>query len=117
MAIIIQTGKSNTQDAIENGKYLFFDRSNKIKKSNHYIFDGEYIIVPGEGIFIPKYYNGKFNLHQRAYALTSNKIINKYLFYFISKNWKNFYSFSVGSTVPSLRLFHDHELKNINFHL
>jgi type I restriction enzyme S subunit len=86
MVVIIQTGKSNTEDAIKKGKYPFFDRSNKIKKSNDYIFDGEYTIVPGEGIFMPKYYSGKFNLHQRAYALTSNKILNKYLFIFIFKN-------------------------------
>ena len=104
MAIIIKTGNANTQDAIENGRFPLFDRSKNIKKSNIFIFDGEYTIVPGEGIFIPKYFNGKFNLHQRAYALTSMKENNKYIYYFILKFFKKFYNYSVGSTVPSLRI-------------
>ncbi|ALA97783.1 type I restriction enzyme, S subunit [Spiroplasma kunkelii CR2-3x] len=105
--IKIKTGKSDTKNALEIGKYTFFDRSEKIKRSNKYIFHGEYIIIPGEGSFLPTYFNGKFDLHQRAYALTSvnkSKIINKYLFYFIIKNNKNFNTFSVGTTVSSLRL-------------
>ena len=108
MAIIgIQTGKSNTEDAQEKGVYPLFDRSQVIKRSNKYLFDGEYVIVAGEGNFKPKYYNGKFDLHQRAYCLKSMNtevINNKYLYYLVLKNYQIFSDYSVGSTVPSLRL-------------
>ena len=108
MAIIgIQTGKSNTEDAQEKGVYPLFDRSQVIKRSNKYLFDGEYVIVAGQGNFKPKYYNGKFDLHQRAYCLKSMNtevINNKYLYYLVLKNYQIFSDYSVGSTVPSLRL-------------
>lgn len=65
----ISNGKSNVQDNVQNGKYPLFDRSEIIKASNKFLFDCEAIIIPGEGRFIPKYYMGKFDLHQRAYAL------------------------------------------------
>ncbi len=66
----ISTGKSNTEDAVPNGKYAFFDRSKIIKRSNQYLFDCDAIIIAGEGqTFLPKFYSGKFDLHQRAYAI------------------------------------------------
>jgi len=45
----ISTGKSNANEAIEHGKYAFFDRSKTIKKSSRFIFDCEALIIPGEG--------------------------------------------------------------------
>jgi len=67
----ITTGKSNREDSLkEDGIYTFFDRSEDIRTSNKYLFDTEAIIVGGEGQkFIPKYFVGKFDLHQRAYAI------------------------------------------------
>ena len=66
----ISTGNANTEDAVENGAYAFFDRSKIIKRSSTYLFDCEAIIIAGEGAtFLPKFYFGKFNLHQRAYAI------------------------------------------------
>src|SRR5690606_16448250 len=84
----------------------FFDRSQEIRKSNRYLFDTEAIIVAGEGSdFIPKYYVGKFDLHQRTYAIMDfEKMIGKYLFYYIYNFRQYFLSQAVGSTVKSLRL-------------
>ncbi|MCL8212264.1 hypothetical protein LD125_00470 [Mesoplasma sp. JKS002658] len=119
MAIIgIQTGNSNTEDAQEKGIYPLFDRSQVIKRSNKYLFDGEYVIVAGEGNFKPKYYNGKFDLHQRAYCIKSTdttKLSNKYLYYLILKNYQIFNNYSVGSTVPSLRLSSFNWINKISF--
>ena len=97
------TGKANSQDNIPNGKYPLYDRSNNIKRSDIFILDGAFTIIPGEGIFEPKYIDGKFNLHQRAYAICSNVFLPKYLFYLLTKKSKLFYKYAVGSTVPSLR--------------
>jgi len=104
----INNGKCNAQDAKDNGVFPLYDRSTEVKKSDKYLFDCEAIIVPGEGAnFIPRYYHGKFNLHQRCYCIHSFRNVNgKYLFYNILANKDYFKSVAVGSTVPSLRLNH-----------
>ncbi|CEG11407.1 hypothetical protein MSIBF_A1420018 [groundwater metagenome] len=48
------------------------------------MFDSEAIIFPGEGKeFIPRYFKGKFDLHQRAYAITPKEpsLHLKFFFY------------------------------------
>lgn len=102
----ITTGSSNRIDSNLDGEYTFFDRSQDIRSSNRFLFDTEAIIVPGEGQeFIPKYFKGKFDLHQRTYAIMDFGNINgKYLFYSITYNKKHLDSQAVGSTVKSLRL-------------
>ena len=103
----ITNGKCNAQDAVENGEYPLFDRSVNAKRSDKYMFDKEAILVAGEGkTFLPKYYNGKFDLHQRCYAIFdfANGILPKYVYYYIQWNQAYFQSVYTGSTVPSLRL-------------
>ncbi|HDS4874342.1 TPA: restriction endonuclease subunit S [Citrobacter koseri] len=102
----ITTGSSNRQDSTLEGEYTFFDRSEDIRSSDRYLFDGEAIIVPGEGQdFIPKYFVGKFDLHQRTYAIMDFPTCDgKYLFYAIHYFRAHFLSQAVGSTVKSLRL-------------
>lgn len=102
----ITTGSSNRQDSNLDGEFTFFDRSLDIRTSDRYLFDKEAIIVPGEGQeFIPKYFKGKFDLHQRTYAIMDfDEIDGKFLFYSISFNSNHLNSHAVGSTVKSLRL-------------
>lgn len=103
----ITNGKTNSQDAVMDGKYPLFDRSISIKRSDKFLFDGEAIILPGEGSeFIPRYYNGKFDLHQRAYAIFAdeNQVYSPYLYQFLFANRSIFAQTAVGSTVKSLRL-------------
>ena len=102
----ITTGSSNREDSNLDGEYTFFDRSIDIRYSNRFLFDAEAIIVPGEGQeFIPKYFIGKFDLHQRTYAIMNFDNQNgKFLFYSISYNSNHLNSHAVGSTVKSLRL-------------
>lgn len=101
----ISTGKCNREDAEEAGIYPLFDRSQEIKKSNSWIKDCEAIIVPGEGTsFMPRYYVGKFNLHQRCYCIEpKNKNTGKYIFYSLMLNRIYFLYVATGATVPSLR--------------
>ena len=102
----ITTGKSNRQDADEKGIYPFFDRSQEVKKSNIWLKDCEAIIVPGEGTsFFPKYYKGKFDLHQRCYCVEPKQSgIGMFLYYVLLLNRHYFLSVATGATVPSLRL-------------
>ena len=67
----------------------------------------EAIIYAGEGqSFYPRYYNGKFALHQRCYAITdfASCILPKYCYHFMNTLNSYFVRNSVGSTVPSLRM-------------
>ncbi len=110
----IKTGKSNANQAIPNGQYMFFDRSKKTKKSNRYLFDCDALIIPGEGsTFLPKHYSGKFDLHQRAYAIFNfEKYINiNFVENYLNFNHKYFERVAVGATVKSLRLRHFQELQ------
>lgn len=102
----ITTGSSNRQDSHMNGKYTFFDRSEDIRTSDTYLFDGEAVIVPGEGQdFVPKYFVGKFDLHQRTYAIMNfESCYGKFIYYAIYHFRGHFLSQAVGSTVKSLRL-------------
>ena len=102
----ITTGSSNRQDSSLDGKYTFFDRSEDIRTSSIYLFDGEAIIVPGEGQrFEPKYFIGKFDLHQRTYAIMDfASHSGRFLFYMIDYLKVYFLNQAVGSTVKSLRL-------------
>ncbi|MFL9829741.1 restriction endonuclease subunit S [Flavobacterium sp. ST-87] len=102
----ITTGKSNREDSDLEGEYTFFDRSEEIRRSDIYLFDCEAIIIAGEGSdFTPKYFNGKFDLHQRTYAIMNSKDIDgRFLQYQIHLFRKYFLDQAVGSTVKSLRL-------------
>lgn len=101
----ISTGRCNRQDAEEEGLYPLFDRSQEIKRSSVWLKDCEAIIVPGEGTsFIPRYYKGKFNLHQRCYCVEPKHInTGKFIFYTLYFNRSYFLSVATGATVPSLR--------------
>lgn len=101
----IRTGKCNREDAEEGGIFPLFDRSQEVKKSNTWLMDCEAIIVPGEGTsFTPRYYKGKFNLHQRCYCVEPRqKGTGKFLFYMLMFNKAYFLSVATGATVPSLR--------------
>lgn len=101
----ISTGKCNREDAEEDGIYPLFDRSQEIKKSSVWLKDCEAIIVPGEGTsFIPRYYKGKFNLHQRCYCVEPKiSKTGKFIFYTLMLNRIYFLYVATGATVPSLR--------------
>ena len=104
----IQTGKSNTQDAVDDGTYPFYVRSPIIYRSNRYLFDKEAVITVGDGVGTGKVYhyvNGKFDLHQRAYAMTDfQNMIGKYFYYYFSSHFYNrIASLTAKTSVDSVR--------------
>ena len=101
----VKTGSKNVQDNIQDGKYKFFDRSVEIKHLNTFDFDETAIIYPGEGSkFLPRFFSGKYSLHQRAYSIYDININNNYLYYYLSLQNNHFLKYAVGSTVKSLRM-------------
>lgn len=104
----IYTGKKNNQDKIENGIFPFFVRSQKIERINSYSFDGEAILVPGEGNLgsIFHYINGKFDFHQRVYKVSDfNGIDGKYTYWYFRMYFgQHALQNTVKATVDSIRL-------------
>lgn len=105
----IKTGKRNGDEQVKNGKYPFFVRSNVVARIDSYSFDGEAILVPGEGGIgaIFHYVNGKFDYHQRVYKISdfAKPIYGKYVYYYMQRYFGEYaLSLSVKATVDSLRL-------------
>ena len=106
----ITNGNGDVQDAqtdYHEWLFPFFDRSGEQKYFDTYSFDKEAIIYAGEGQnFMPRYYNGKFALHQRCYAITdfADIIIPQYCYHYMKTLNSYFIRNAVGSTVPSLRI-------------
>ena len=104
----IGTGKSNTQDQVDDGKYPFYIRSDVPVRSNKYLYDCEAVITIGDGNIgkVFHYVNGKFDLHQRCYKITDFKDIwGKYFFYYFStKFYDRAMKMTAKATVDSVRL-------------
>ena len=104
----IGTGKSNTQDQVDDGKYPFYIRSDTPVRSNKYLYDCEAVITIGDGNIgkVFHYVNGKFDLHQRCYKMTDfQDILGKYFFYYFStKFYDRAMKMTAKATVDSVRL-------------
>ena len=87
----IRTGKRNGNEHITNGKYPFFIRSQEVQRINSYSYDGEAILIPGEGGIgnIFHYIKGRFDFHQRVYKVSSfsREVNAKFLFYCMQRNF------------------------------
>ncbi|MCR4753412.1 MAG: restriction endonuclease subunit S [Candidatus Saccharibacteria bacterium] len=104
----VGTGSSNGNEAIDNGEYPFFVRSQTVKAKNDYEYDEEAIIIPGEGGIgdIYHYVNGKYALHQRVYRIhfKDDRINTRFMYYCFSAFFKRFIlKKAVSATVTSIR--------------
>lgn len=106
----ISTGKGNTQDKIDDGKYPFYVRSATIERSNDYLYDQEAVLTVGDGVGTGKvfhYVNGKYNLHQRVYRMFdfNNDVSAKYYYYYFSKKfYQRVMAMTAKTSVDSVRL-------------
>lgn len=105
----IKTGSRNNLEKVENGEFPFFVRSATVERINNYSYDCEAILVPGEGGIgsIFHYIFGKFDVHQRVYAITqfSKNISGNFVYYYMRTYFgPHAMENSVKATVDSLRL-------------
>lgn len=105
----IKTGNRNGNEQDPTGLYPFFVRSAEIQHIKTYSFDGEAILIPGEGgvgsIF--HYINGKFDYHQRVYKVSDfcQNVNGKFIYYYMRNFFGNYaMTLTVKATVDSLRL-------------
>ncbi len=105
----ISTGKSNTQDRVDDGIYPFYVRSPIVEHSNRYLFDEEAVLTVSDGVGTGKvfhYVNGKYDLHQRVYRMFdfSEEITAKYFYYYFSNHfYDRVMSMTAKTSVDSVR--------------
>lgn len=105
----IKTGSRNNQDKSDDGEYPFFVRSESVERIDTFSHDCEAILVPGEGRIgeIFHYIRGRFDVHQRVYAITGFRsdcdatYLHQYMAQFFGP-WA--LQHTVKATVDSLRL-------------
>jgi type I restriction enzyme S subunit len=104
----IGTGSHDTQDAIEDGGYIFYARGREPLRLNVFDFDETAIITAGDGAGVGKvfhYAQGKYALHQRAYRIVPSEVMDPRFVYHCIRSY--FYAYiqkaSVSSSVTSLR--------------
>ena len=103
--VSIQTGKLDANAAVFGGKYPFFTTAKEVSRINEYAYDGEVVLVAGNGDLNVKYYKGKFNAYQRTYILTSNSNVRmKYLYYFLDKYIEVLRYQSIGGVIKYIKL-------------
>jgi type I restriction enzyme S subunit len=85
----ITTGSEDSGNATDDGAYPFYVRGREVLRIDHYSFDGEAVMTPGDGqggtgkVF--HYVNGKFEAHQRVYVFKDfTGISGWYFYYFLS---------------------------------
>jgi type I restriction enzyme S subunit len=105
----IKTGSRNNEDKVKDGQYPFFVRSEVVERISSYSHDCEAILVPGEGRIgdIFHYIKGRFDVHQRVYAITKfvPGISGRFIHFYLAKNFGVWaMQNTVKATVDSLRL-------------
>ena len=105
----IGTGSSNTEDAVGDGQYPFFVRSQEPLLKDSYEFDETAIITAGDGVGVGKVFHfidGKYALRQRAYRIhpTKQDVNAKYLFQLMRAKFYDYISKKgFHSSVSSIR--------------
>jgi type I restriction enzyme S subunit len=104
----IQTGDKDTENAVEDGTFPFFVRSQTVERINSFAFDCEAVLTAGDGVGVGKvfhHHQGPFDFHQRVYMLNKfRQVAGRYLFHFLRENfYKVALEGGAKSTVDSLR--------------
>lgn len=89
--VSIKTGKKDVNQGNPHGTYPFFTCARKHTYSDEYSFEGESIMIAGNGeVGLCTYYNGKFEAYQRTYILQDFKIPANYLFIYLKEAFQTF---------------------------
>ena len=100
----ITTGAKDVNEGNPSGEFPFFTCAQEISKSNSYSFDGDALLIAGNGNFSVKRYRGKFEAYQRTYVLQNFKILPSYLYYFICHRLSDITKDNRGSTIRYIRI-------------
>ena len=94
------TGKRDSNFATHDGKYRFFTCSKEKLMCDEYEFDGDAILLSGNGDLHARFYSGKFNAYQRTYVLIPrNQQLFSSMFFAVQATLSRLTSGASGSIV------------------
>lgn len=103
-----KTGKLNSNQANEKGKYPFFTCSPDALRINEYAFDQDAVLLAGNnanGVFHLNRFKGKFNAYQRTYVIDAkdNNVVNEdFIYYQLSLKLNMLKDVSLGTATRFL---------------
>jgi len=106
----VTTGNKDTQNKVDGGKYPFFVRSQNVERIDSYSYDGEAVLTSGDGVGVGENYHyikGKFDFHQRVYAIYNfdSDASGLFFFYYFSTHFKKrVKQMSAKNSVDSVRM-------------
>ena len=105
----IQTGKKDANFGDSSGEYPFYTCALVPIRSKTYSYDGEFLILPGNGANVGAtiYFKGKFEAYQRTYLISSKTgmVDIKYAYYYYLAYWQEYNQNKMyGSAIPYIRL-------------
>ncbi len=112
----VKTGKVDANHASIDGAYKFFTCALEPLKADTYSFEGELIILPGNGANVGHvaYYKGRAEAYQRTYVLYNFRCEPKFIYFNLLSNWeKNNKEKQYGSATNYIKMgnFEDYSLK------
>ena len=104
----IQTGSRDTENAVDEGEFPFFVRSQIVERIDSCAFDCEAVLTAGDGAGVGKvfhHYTGPFDFHQRVYMLNNFRgVSGRFIYHYLRENfYKVALEGGAKSTVDSLR--------------
>ncbi len=86
----VKTGKVDANHASIDGAYKFFTCALEPLKADTYSFEGELIILPGNGANVGHvaYFKGRAEAYQRTYILYDFRCEPKFIYFNLLSNWE-----------------------------
>ncbi len=100
----ITTGKRDVNEGNPDGRYPFFTCAQKPTKIDFYEFEGEAVLIAGNGFFNVKHYIGKFNAYQRTYVLQNMLVEARLVYHFLQYSLDHLTKDQRGTTIKYIRL-------------
>ncbi len=102
----ITTGKKDVNEGNPTGQYPFFTCARENTFSDSYSFDGEAILIAGNGeVGNLGYFKGKFEAYQRTYVLQGFTANVSYLWHQLSAHLvKSLGIGTIGSSIPYIKM-------------
>lgn len=105
----IATGDGDTQDALDDGAYPFYVRSDTVRSTDRWTHRGPAVLTSGDGAGVGKIFHfvkGQFRAHQRVYILNNFQGVDpKYFFWCFKCNFpKQVEHGGAMATVESVRM-------------
>ncbi|WP_082822986.1 restriction endonuclease subunit S [Microbacterium sp. T32] len=104
----IGTGSHDTQDAQDDGRFIFYARGREPLKLDTFDFEEDAIITAGDGVGVGRVFHfarGKYALHQRAYRIVPHARVDaRFIYHYLLADFSRYLErTSVHASVTSLR--------------